>query len=65
MLKIDSCIHRSAEKIAGKVKVCNCGATKDIEEYQCNSRGIFPLNSQICDACNVFEVKSSIEEEIP
>jgi len=64
MSKIDSCIHRSPEKIVGRVKICNCGATKDIEEYQCNSRGIFPLSEQICDGCHIFKDKNLIEETV-
>ena len=57
MERIDVCKHRSPERVKGKVKVCSCGVTKDVTEYSCIKRDIFPLTNQICDQCGVFEEK--------
>lgn len=57
MEKIDSCNGRSIDKVAGKVKVCNCGTTKDVEDYKCERRDIFPVAPQICNDCLVYQPK--------
>jgi len=53
--KFGSCKHRSASKVTGRGGCCG-GHTK-MDAFRCELRGIFPLTSQICDQCEVFEKK--------
>jgi hypothetical protein len=53
--KMGSCKFRSVNKFKANVSKSCCGSKQEIESYKCEKRNIFPLQSNICDLCGVYE----------
>jgi hypothetical protein len=55
-IKFDTCKHKSAEQYTRNVKIC-CGRFEEITGYDCPLRQIYPLNSEHCENCSLYQTK--------
>jgi hypothetical protein len=53
--KFNSCRFKSKDKIKKNVKLTCCSKGKEVEGYNCEKRGIFPLSPKQCNDCKVYE----------
>lgn len=53
-----TCRYRSEEKRTKTRKLC-CGSSSSISGYTCSKRGIFNIQSEVCNICPVYDPKKT------
>ena len=53
--KFNTCINRTKNKVKGRVGTC-CGRTKEVEDFACELKKIFPLSAvKDCQKCQEWK----------
>ena len=52
--KLETCSNRSAGIVSKKIRIC-CNNFKDVDGYDCELRGIFPVTDVHCETCELYK----------